>query len=72
MVPVALVAILRSVLYLFVIADLHLIVRDPIPLSHHPGLYRPLLVGRLFHLPPPSVPRTVTLYVVIMLGCLVG
>ena len=27
---------------------------------------------RLFHLPPPSVPLTVSLYVVIMAGCLVG
>jgi hypothetical protein len=66
------IAILRSVLYVFVIADIHLIVRDPIPLSHHPELYRPLLVERLFHLPPPSVPITVSLYVVIMAGSLVG
>jgi len=35
-VPESRVAILRSVLYVFVILDLHLIVRDPIPLSRHP------------------------------------
>ena len=63
---------LRTILYLFVIVDIHLIVRDPIPLSRHPELYRPLLLERLLHLPPPSVPLTVTLYAVIMVGSLVA
>ena len=35
--PEARVAILRSVLYVFVIVDIHLIVRDPIPLSRIPS-----------------------------------
>ena len=47
-------AIFRTICYLFVIVDMHLIVRDPIPLSRHPELYRPLLVERMFSLPPPS------------------
>ncbi len=55
-VPEARVAILRTVLYLFVIIDIHLFVRDPIPLSRHPELYQPLMIERLFQLPPPSVP----------------
>ena len=63
--PEARIAILRTVLYLFVLVDIHLIVRDPIPLSRHPELYRPLLLERFLHLPPPSVPLTVTLYLVI-------
>jgi len=67
-VPASRVAILRTVLYLFVIVDIHLIVRDPISLSRHPELYRPLMVERIFHLPPPSVPLTVALYLVIMAG----
>ena len=71
-VPAGRVAILRTVLYLFVVLDIHLLVRDPIPLSRHPELYRPLLVERIFHLPPPSVPLTVTLYVVIMVGSVVA
>src|SRR5688572_6854893 len=68
--PESRVAILRTVLYLFVIIDIHLFVRDPIPLSRHPELYQPLLIERLFHLPPPSVPLTITLYLILMVGCL--
>ena len=45
MLPEARIAILRTVLYLFVIVDINLIVRDPIPLSRHPELYRPLAAG---------------------------
>ena len=70
--PEARVAILRSVLFVFVLVDIHVIVGDPIPLSHHPDLYSPLFVARLFHLPPPSLPLTWTLYGVLVLGCLVG
>ena len=54
--PESRVAILRTVLYLFVIIDIHLFVRDPIPLSRHPELYQPLMLERLLRLPPPSVP----------------
>lgn len=70
--PEARIAILRSVLYVFVLGDIHLIVRDPIPLSHHPDLYSPLMLARVLHLPPPSVPLAWTLYVVIVLGCVVA
>lgn len=66
------VAILRTVLYLFVIIDIHLVVRDPIPLSRNPELYQPLLIERLFHLPPPSLPLTVTLYLILVVFCLVA
>ena len=71
-VPESRVAILRTVLYLFVIIDIHLVVRDPIPLSRNPELYQPLLIERLFHLPPPSVPLTVTLYLILMVFCLLA
>jgi hypothetical protein len=71
-VPEARVAILRSVLYVFVIIDIHLIVRDPIPLSRNPELYQPLMLARILHLPPPSVPLTVTLYVILLIGCVIG
>ncbi len=70
--PESRIAILRTVLYLFVIVDINLIVRDPIPLSRHPELYRPLLLERLLHLPPPSVPLTVSLYVVVLVGALLA
>ena len=71
-VPESRVAILRTVLYLFVIIDIHLFVRDPIPLSRHPELYQPLMIERMLHLPPPSVPLTVTLYLILIVGCLVA
>ena len=70
--PEARVAILRTVLYLFVILDIHLFVADPIPLRRNVELYRPLLVERLLHLPPPSVPLTITLYLVIVAGALIA
>jgi hypothetical protein len=70
--PEARIAILRTILYLFVIVDIHLIVRDPIPLSRHPELYHPLFLERVLHLPPPSVPLTMTLYVVILVSSLVA
>jgi hypothetical protein len=70
--PESRVAILRTVLYLFVIIDIHLFVRDPIPLSRNPELYQPLLIERLFHLPPPSVPLTITLYLILVVFCLLA
>jgi len=66
------VAIFRTICYLFVILDMHVIVRDPIPLSFHPELYRPLLLERLFHLPPPSPPVTITLYLILLGGSLLA
>jgi hypothetical protein len=70
--PESRVALFRTVCYLFVIVDVHLIVRDPIPLSRHPELYRPLLLERLFSLPQPSVPLTVALYLIVIVGSLVA
>ena len=71
-VPDARVAILRTVVYLFVLLDIHLLVRDPIPLSRQPELYSPLLLARLFHLPPPSVGLAYSLYAVLWIGCSVA
>jgi len=71
-VPESRIAVLRTVLYLFVIIDIHLFVRDPIPLSRNPELYQPLMIERLFHLLPPSVPLTITLYLILVIGCLVA
>ena len=70
--PESRAAIFRTICYLFVIADMHLIVRDPIPLSRHAELYRPLLLERLFSLPRPSLPLTIALYVIILFGSLVA
>ena len=71
-VPDARIAIFRTVVYVFVLLDMHLFVRDPIPLSHQPELYSPLLLARVFQLPPPSVPLAYTLYAVLWISCLVA
>ncbi len=70
--PEARIAILRTVLYLFVLVDMHLLVRDTRPLSRHPDLYEPLFIARLFHLPPPSIQLTTGLYLVLWVFCLLA
>jgi hypothetical protein len=70
--PDARVAVFRTVVYLFVLVDIHLFVADPIPLSRQPDLYAPLMVERLFLLPPPTPVITTTLYVVLVVGSLVA
>jgi hypothetical protein len=66
------VAWLRTILYLFVILDMHAFVRDTRDKGEHPGLYQPLLLARLLDLPRPSVVNTTVLYVVLIVACLVG
>ncbi|HET9872604.1 MAG TPA: hypothetical protein VFP89_08430 [Propionibacteriaceae bacterium] len=71
-VPLARLAVLRTIIYLFVLVDIHLFVRDPIPLSRQPELYAPLMLARLFHLPPPSLVVSISLYVVLWVSCLIA
>ncbi len=71
-IALARVAWLRTVLYLFVILDMHAFVRDTRLKGEHPGLYQPLLLARIFDLPKPSVANTTTLYVVLIVACLIG
>lgn len=66
------IAWLRTVLYLFVILDMHAFVRDTRLKGEHPGLYQPLLLARIFELPKPSVTNTTILYVVLIVACLVA
>ena len=70
--PDSRLAAMRTVVFLFVMIDINAFVRDPIPLSRQPELYQPLFLERLFHLPPPSVPLTVSLYVILMVGSVIG
>ncbi|MFC0626097.1 hypothetical protein [Kribbella deserti] len=72
--PIALarIAWLRTILYLFVILDMHAFVRDTRLKGESPGLYQPLWLARVFELPKPSVPITTTLYVVLIVACLIG
>ncbi len=71
-VAIARIAWLRTILYLFVILDMHAFVRDTRQKGQEPGLYQPLFIARLLDLPRPSVPLTNTLYVVLIVACLVG
>ncbi|MET9275086.1 HTTM domain-containing protein [Kribbella sp. NPDC003557] len=66
------IAWLRTVLYLFVILDMHAFVRDTRDKGEHPGLYQPLLLARLLDLPKPSVANTTALYIVLIAACLIG
>jgi hypothetical protein len=71
-IALARIAWLRTILYLFVILDMHAFVRDTRLKGEHPGLYQPLLLARLLDLPKPSVANTTTLYVVLIVFCLIG
>ena len=72
-VPLARVAVLRVVVYLFVIADIFLFVNDVVPHAEGDGaLYQPLLMRRLLDLPAPSPGYAQALQAVIVLGCLVA
>jgi hypothetical protein len=71
-VPCARARVFRVIICVFVLVDIHVLVNDPIPLSHSPELYHPLLLARLLHLPTVSVPLAYALYAAIWLGCLLG
>jgi hypothetical protein len=71
-IALARIAWLRTVLYLFVILDMHFFARDTLLKGQSPGFYEPLLLARLLDLPKPSVANTTTLYVVLIVACLVA
>lgn len=71
-IAMARIAWLRTILYLFVILDMHAFVRDTRDKGEHPGLYQPLLLARLLDLPKPSVANTTGLYIVLIVACLIG
>jgi hypothetical protein len=71
-IALARVAWLRTVLYLFVIVDMHAFVRDTRLKGEHPALYQPLLLARMLDLPKPSVANTTALYIVLIVACLIG
>jgi hypothetical protein len=71
-IALARIAWLRTILYLFVILDMHAFVRDTRLKGEHPEFYQPLYLARLFDLPRPSVANTTTLYFVLIVACLIG
>jgi hypothetical protein len=71
--PYARVAILRSVIYLFVVVDIRWFVNDVVPKGYVPAdLYQPILVPRVLHLPAPNPLIVHTLEAVLVVGCLIA
>jgi hypothetical protein len=71
-VPLARVAVLRVVVYLFVVADVFLFANDVVPhAAGDSGLYRPLLLRRLLDLPAPAPAYAHALQAAIVVGALV-
>ncbi|WP_216852800.1 hypothetical protein [Phytoactinopolyspora halotolerans] len=71
-IPFARVAIMRAVIYLFLLYDIFYLRNDVIPHGHSPELYEPLWIGRVLPLPEPSVGLAQTLQVLIVVGSLVA
>lgn len=71
--PVARIAWLRLVVYLYVIWDVVTWVKDPIPHGDVPEqLYRPVWVREVLHLPAPNPAYVRVLFVAILLGAAVA
>ena len=71
--PVGRVAVLRRVIYAFVVFDIFVLVNDVVPHGYAPAeLYQPILIPRLLHLPAPTPVYVHTLRVVLVAGCLLG
>lgn len=71
-VPLARVALLRAVLYLYVIVDMFLFVNDVVPHGYAPEFYKPLLIGRILPLPTPTPTLVQVLQWVLIAACLVA
>ncbi len=71
-VPLARVAVFRTVVYLFLLYDIFVLVNDVVPHGYAADLYRPLFIGRVLPLPEPSPVLVHTLQVVIVIGSLVA
>ncbi|MBD0292361.1 MAG: hypothetical protein ICV70_02135 [Jiangellaceae bacterium] len=71
-VPVARIAVFRTIVYLFLLYDIFVLVNDVVPHGHAAELYRPLFVGRVLPLPEPSPVLVQTLQVVLVVAALVA
>jgi hypothetical protein len=71
-VPLARVALFRTVVYLFLLYDIFVLVNDVVPHGYAADLYRPLFIGRVLPLPEPSPLLVHTLQVVLVIGALVA
>jgi hypothetical protein len=71
-IPLARVAVFRTVVYLFLLYDIFVLVNDVVPHGYAAELYRPLFIARVLPLPEPSPPLVHTLQVVLVVGALVA
>jgi len=71
--PLTRIAILRAVVYAFVVFDIFVLVNDVVPHGYAPpDLYRPIFFPRLLHLPAPTPAYVQTLRAVLIAGSVVG
>jgi len=71
--PLARIAVLRTVVYLFVVYDMIMLVNDVVPKGHAPaGLYQPTLIPRLLEVPPPNPALVQALQAVLLVATLVA
>jgi hypothetical protein len=71
--PYARAAVLRTIIYLFVIFDIRRLVNDVVPKGYVPAeLYQPVLIPRVLQLPAPNPFIVHTLQAVIVAGCLIA
>lgn len=69
--PYARAALLRTIIYLFVIFDIRRLVNDVVPKGYvSADLYQPVLIPRVLHLPAPNPLIVHTLEAVLIVGCL--
>lgn len=71
--PVARIAVLRRVVYAFVVFDMLVLVNDVVPHGYAPAsLYKPILIPRVLGLPAPTPAYVQTLRAVLFLACFLG
>jgi hypothetical protein len=71
--PLARIAVLRTVIYAFVVFDIFVLVNDVVPHGYAPAtLYKPIFFPRLLHLPAPTPAYVQTLRAVLIAGSIVA
>ena len=71
--PAARIAVLRAVIYPFVVLDMFLFVNDVVPKGYaSPELYAPIAIPRFLHLPAPNPLLVHTLQVALIAGCAIA
>lgn len=71
--PVRRIAVLRAVIYAFVVFDIFVLVNDVVPHGYgSSGLYKPILIPRLLRLPAPNPAYVHTLRAVLVVSTLVA